>query len=319
MFKTERVPVTLFQSTDEGAPQLTAAAGSLKTILKACLVTGYGDKQALDWEAAFEDSSYIAFRSKHNKASRCWLSVNNQYDRAAEVRGFHEMTAKETGTKKFGGGGYFPLLSTRATGARWLLVGHGRTFCLLVNAGNVSDSNQDSRYCQILYFGDFNSLAPSDGKNCVLLKSSSKNYQYIDSSNAGLGYVLNSPDQTYNVDVDYLSLASSYDQLNSNIACCGSTVAQKLRGVSYPDPISGGFSAWEIFLLERFYLDRSQFFSIRGLFGGIMAVREYLPSVRELEFFDNLDDSGDRFVKFNTNDYNEGRDCFVLNTTAWEI
>ena len=50
MFQTERVPVTVYRSTDEGAPQLSAAAGSLKTVLKACLTNGYGTKQPLGWE-----------------------------------------------------------------------------------------------------------------------------------------------------------------------------------------------------------------------------------------------------------------------------
>ena len=36
-------PVTLYQSTDTDAPQLANAQGSLKTLLKACLITGYGE------------------------------------------------------------------------------------------------------------------------------------------------------------------------------------------------------------------------------------------------------------------------------------
>ena len=55
MFQTERVPVTVYRSTDEGAPQLSDAPGSLKTVLKACLTNGYGTKQPLGWEMQYED------------------------------------------------------------------------------------------------------------------------------------------------------------------------------------------------------------------------------------------------------------------------
>lgn len=44
MLNTKLKPVTLFTSNDEGAPVLSASAGSLKALLKACLVTGYGNK-----------------------------------------------------------------------------------------------------------------------------------------------------------------------------------------------------------------------------------------------------------------------------------
>ena len=50
-------PVTLYQSTDTDAPQLANAQGSLKTLLKACLVTGYGDKQPLGWAMPFEEDN----------------------------------------------------------------------------------------------------------------------------------------------------------------------------------------------------------------------------------------------------------------------
>lgn len=43
MFDTQRVPVKVYRWDDEGAPQVESAAGSIKTILKACLVTGYGE------------------------------------------------------------------------------------------------------------------------------------------------------------------------------------------------------------------------------------------------------------------------------------
>lgn len=54
MSKTERVPVKVYRWDDAGAPQVLPAEGDIKTILKACLVTGYGEnenrKEPLGWK-----------------------------------------------------------------------------------------------------------------------------------------------------------------------------------------------------------------------------------------------------------------------------
>lgn len=45
-------PVLMYSSTDTSAPQINyaaRAAGDVKTVLKACLVTGYGTKQGAGW------------------------------------------------------------------------------------------------------------------------------------------------------------------------------------------------------------------------------------------------------------------------------
>ena len=72
MFDTQRVSVKVYRWDDEGAPQVESAAGSIKTILKACLVTGYGEgnkrKDGLGWEMAFEKAQEACFRSTHPKA-----------------------------------------------------------------------------------------------------------------------------------------------------------------------------------------------------------------------------------------------------------
>ena len=81
MFDTQRVPVKVYRWDDEGAPQVESAAGSIKTILKACLVTGYGEgnkrKDGLGWEMAFEKAQEACFRSTHPKATKWWLGVDD--------------------------------------------------------------------------------------------------------------------------------------------------------------------------------------------------------------------------------------------------
>ena len=45
------VPATYYSSEDAEAPQLGAdLTGGVKTVLKACLVTGYGTKPGAGWD-----------------------------------------------------------------------------------------------------------------------------------------------------------------------------------------------------------------------------------------------------------------------------
>lgn len=61
-----RYPVKYYSHTDTDAPQLADADGVIKTILKACLVTGYGDgadaKAGAGWTSVYEDAFRIVLR-----------------------------------------------------------------------------------------------------------------------------------------------------------------------------------------------------------------------------------------------------------------
>lgn len=57
-----RYPAKLYSHSDASAPQIANADGAIKTILKACLVTGYGAKAGAGWTALFEDSFQIVLR-----------------------------------------------------------------------------------------------------------------------------------------------------------------------------------------------------------------------------------------------------------------
>jgi hypothetical protein len=59
-------PVLRFKSTDAGAPQINynaRVAGDVKTVLKACLVTGYGDKASAGWSIVNEVNHVAEFVS----------------------------------------------------------------------------------------------------------------------------------------------------------------------------------------------------------------------------------------------------------------
>ena len=57
-----KYPVKYYSWNDAQAPRLSNVDGVIKTILKACLVTGYGSKAGAGWTSLFEDDYRIVLR-----------------------------------------------------------------------------------------------------------------------------------------------------------------------------------------------------------------------------------------------------------------
>lgn len=130
LFQLEQKPVTVFSASDAGAPTLTADIGSLKTLLKACLVTGYGSKQGLGWQMAFEstDKNSAAFKSADPTASGFYFKIDNSTTGTAKLSAYQTMTDISTGTK--------PLVVDQTydlAASNWMLVGHSKAFILLLD------------------------------------------------------------------------------------------------------------------------------------------------------------------------------------------
>ena len=150
MIQTELKPVSVYRSTDTNAPQLTNAAGSLKTVLKACLVEGYGSQPALGWEMKYEDNTTGVFKSKDPKSPNAALQVKNSEKFVADLAMMIEPSgldaARKIATQQ---GRRFQYQRSGLASNKWILVGHGRAF-VLVLAGYYKS--------RMLWFGDFPSL-----------------------------------------------------------------------------------------------------------------------------------------------------------------
>ena len=289
MFQTERVPVTVYRSTDEGAPQLSAAAGSLKTVLKACLTNGYGTKQPLGWEMQYENGHAACWRSKHNRATGAVLSVDNAAGGYAKIGGFMTATSAKEGGKDFGAGffPYFPYSSSPAdTG--WVLVGHGRGFIFAV-------INQNLNRCPILYFGDFPSLAAADAQNAVL------GYLYNSSEGDSTSY-----SATYWFMRDYLD--------NSSVSAATQSVAD-IYGDTYPSAIANGFSAADIYLTEGKGGENRKY-SLRGLLPGVLRIAETMPAASSLPTNTAFELGGDSYLYFRLGGNEKS---LLVNSDAWEL
>lgn len=130
LFQLEQKPVTVFSSDDVGAPVLSKEAGSLKALLEACLVTGYGSKTALGWQMLFEsaDTLSAAFASADPTASKYVLKVDNSTATSAKISAYQSMTSIDTGVNPMAVDNEYELFD-----GAWRLVGHGKAFVLLLN------------------------------------------------------------------------------------------------------------------------------------------------------------------------------------------
>lgn len=162
-------PVKVFRSSDEGAPQLTQVAGSFKTLLKACLVTGYGSKTSLGWEMPFEDTNRAAFRSKDPSSNRYFLRLDNTSG-DERFTGAMQMTGLDAVTNPFSisKSGYslirYYAISDSTNLPIWTLVGHEKAFALFIRFAKVTTIGT------AFFFGDVPRLLPNDRTNTAMAK-----------------------------------------------------------------------------------------------------------------------------------------------------
>ena len=189
MFNTERVPVKVYRWDDAGAPKLTTDDGAFKTVLKACLVTGYGEgenrKEPLGWEIHQETETAAYFRSKHEKSSKPYLLVNGsssgyynyvsaKFKVSAEFKPHvdNDQVTAEGGNKvnelycKYRRD--WILIGTER--AIWLIVGWEYRRYLPGGGYKVTPS------ATALFFGDFASAAPFDASNAALMTVTLSDY-----------------------------------------------------------------------------------------------------------------------------------------------
>ena len=304
MIQTELKPVTVYRSTDTGAPQLTGTAGSLKTVLKACLVEGYGSQPALGWEMKYEDNTTGVFKSKDPKSPNAALQVKNSEKFVADLAMMIEPSgldaARKIATQQ---SRRFQYQRSGLASNKWILVGHSRAF-VLVLAGYYKS--------RMLWFGDFPSLAVGDTGNCALLYSSDgtanmigsgQSYQapyIIGSSSGGNGRV---------------TLAKSYNglSLGSNDSALSSLCSAWTRAV-FPDVITNGLAISECYINESI----ESRFPLRGLLPGLYCCANNLNTLEEWSSMDNFVGSSDQFFNLGLTDAsNPEYSYFLINTTAW--
>ena len=289
-------PVTLYQSTDTDAPQLANAQGSLKTLLKACLVTGYGDKHPLGWAMPFEEDNKAVFKPTDPKSTQPCLLVDNSKPKFATLQPYQKMTAINQGTGLFGIGiasnaiyDKFGYINNQAQ-PKWWLIGHGMAFILMIK----QDGSETS---MMFYFGDVQSLGSN--KTALYLTNSS-GYEYLGS--ASRFYSL----QYSNGNVGILSRSiSNNSPITSRLLM--NTDLGNYRPV-YPDPVTSGLVADAVHVVEN---QPNQYVAVATL-TGMLGVLNDMSKVAEGTQIE-LDGDNDVWLKFSS----ASNHHFLINATQW--
>ena len=264
MLRTERIPVTLYTSEDANAPRLTHAAGSLKTVLKACLVTGYGSKPAAGWQAAFEENNKIALRSADPKSPQSLIRIDNTAAGYTDVQVYTAMSGLDAGEAVFAQPQRLHVSDPSYKTRKWWLVACPRGFAFF----------GEGRYggCRYLYFGDFPTLAAGDNGNMVCFGAFGGGFT---------NHIVPAGFNTSGRGSAYLpALLKSYDGLTRGATAILHSAAAALYNSSnyfadYPSPVSGGFSAFPVFIMENSNNRRVP----RGLLPGVSAIAERMAAV----------------------------------------
>ncbi len=290
-------PVTLYQSTDTDAPQLANAQGSLKTLLKACLVTGYGDKQPLGWAMPFEEDNKAVFKPTDPKSTQPCLLVDNSKPKFATLQPYQKMTAINQGTGFFGmniansNNGYdkFGYINNQAQ-PKWWLIGHGAAFILMIKQDNYDIS-------QMFHFGDVQGLGSN---KTALLLSNSDGREYL-----GGGNKFYSMQQS----------SGNVGVLSRSISNFAPTAARLIMSAdvynyrpSYPDPVTNGLIADVVHIME---LQSNQYTIVASL-SGFLGVFNDVSKVTEGTPIE-LDGDNDVWLKFSS----AVNQHFLINATQW--
>lgn len=173
--------VTLYRSTDVGAPVLpntspTRLIDNLKTVLKACLVDGYGSKPAAGWTVSHEVADGITF---FNGQGHCNFSHFN--GNAVDIYLLESITDASTPVPQGSNRRSGPWYEGRATNARqylvsqlssnyankhWFIVADDKTVIMYFGAHNLVDT-WPSSISAMLYFGEFYPFMGGTGFVCL--------------------------------------------------------------------------------------------------------------------------------------------------------
>lgn len=223
-----KVPVTVFRSTDAGAPELKAEPGSLKTLLKTCLVSGYGGKQGLGWQMHNESGNNVVFHF----GAGFGLAVDDNTARTTRA-GF-------AGGTDFSQNLNDPRQNSDVFGwhqyGGWILVGHAQAFALVL-------TDTAYRRSQILLFGRFAGPYADSG-----------NVLYLNTANPN---IYTAPNNINSGTVRFRLAASQYFEGGANPYRAVNAAANiQFLDVSaaFPDPLYQGYAASRVSVSDNLTL-----------------------------------------------------------------
>ncbi|MCT8866317.1 hypothetical protein [Shewanella xiamenensis] len=224
------LPVTVYRSTDAGAPQLvTGKPSSWINILKKVLVEGYGTKSPLGWTIEFEDTGTrsIVFRnSLTDGGSGCYVKfysvggTDNVYTTLG-IKIAQSFTDINTFIKGLGARGIVNPSGYNS----WEIIGTSRGFYIgIINATDpIVTSGTQTNATQYYFVGDIEASTPNDNSPFTIVNY--KNSAGDDTSGGGLNMWNN----------------TTYAQFNTTDGSAGTAVYSFLKSTFFqPDTTPQG-------------------------------------------------------------------------------
>lgn len=274
---------------DTSSPTLNGITGSLITVLRACLVDGYGSKPAAGWTMEYSQStgqiSTAVFRQ--GGGNQFYIRVRDNGSPAANfglIRGYETMTNYHVNS----GSNPFPLdpqsaqtddsilvlksSDANSTARRWSVYADDRTFYVFTQG---QTSAADQHYYHGAMFGDIYSLSGSgDSYRTAIIGRYDGTTGPIGTFNINDYFTLynaqiNPPSGSY-IARDYLGLNNSIAFILAGGQGYSATGIYSSDGlVPAANPTDGGLYVYKIWAVEPL---SSGYYSIRGWLRGLYQI-----------------------------------------------
>lgn len=136
----------IYTSKDDRAPELEHREGGFRTVLKACLVTGYGTKPPAGWTV--QESGTASTFIPQDVSTGCRYTVSNEDADVAKI------TAKHDDGTPFAEGWLNKKLIDVTKPNRWVCMADGKHCWLIVSVYQHNGYHDVAAY----YFGDVDTL-----------------------------------------------------------------------------------------------------------------------------------------------------------------
>lgn len=147
----EKIPVKVYLSTDKDAPRLDRTPNCVATILKACLVTGYGEKEGAGWTIPFEDNAkgIKVLKPADSPHIPFFMRLSEDSGRQFKVQVYQNMTSIDNGELKLKASNGDPVRYSYygVTTGKWCVIANERGFWFLKDVSLNSREAGFSLFC----------------------------------------------------------------------------------------------------------------------------------------------------------------------------
>lgn len=158
---------TLYQSSDPDAPQLLGQLGDIKSIFKACLVTGYGNKQGAGYTIENETDVSAEFISPNIMMSKIGVEEVNDYcypfcyDGTQKVRAYWNAGQLNTyEIRRFKTRGWVMLVCELGLYFIVTVNGMSKVNYMGLTKSAINDNNQNMAMLSLGYIGSSSTSLP---------------------------------------------------------------------------------------------------------------------------------------------------------------